>query len=155
MFILAVSYLTTSNLPWFMDLTFQISMPYCSLQHQTLLPSPITSTWALFSLLLHLFILSGVISLLFFTLLLHWSYFSSSILGTYRPGEFIFQCHIFVISFRVMPFHTIHGVLDLIDRVPDELWMEVHDVVQETGSRPSPRKTNPKKQNGCLRRPYK
>ena len=23
--------------------------------------------------------------------------------------------------------------LDLIDRVPDELWMEVHDIVQETG----------------------
>ena len=25
--------------------------------------------------------------------------------------------------------------LDLIDRVPDELWMEVHDIVQETGSK--------------------
>ena len=24
-------------------------------------------------------------------------------------------------------------VLELIDRVPDELWMEVHDIVQETG----------------------
>ena len=23
--------------------------------------------------------------------------------------------------------------LDLIDRVPDELWMEVHDIVQEAG----------------------
>ena len=23
--------------------------------------------------------------------------------------------------------------LDMIDRVPDELWMEVHDIVQETG----------------------
>ena len=23
--------------------------------------------------------------------------------------------------------------LDLIDRVPDELWMELHDIVQETG----------------------
>ena len=23
--------------------------------------------------------------------------------------------------------------LDLIDRVPDELWMDVHDIVQETG----------------------
>ena len=23
--------------------------------------------------------------------------------------------------------------LDLIDRVPDELWMEVHDIVQESG----------------------
>ena len=30
---------------------------------------------------------------------------SSSILGTYRPGEFIFQCPIF------LPFHTVHGVL--------------------------------------------
>ena len=23
--------------------------------------------------------------------------------------------------------------LDLIDRVPDELWLEIHDIVQETG----------------------
>ena len=30
--------------------------------------------------------------------------------------------------------------LDLIGRVPDELWTEVHDIVEETGSRPSPRK---------------
>ena len=35
--------------------------------------------------------------------------------------------------------------LDLIDRVPDELWMEVHDMVQETGSRPSPWKRNAKR----------
>ena len=33
--------------------------------------------------------------------------------------------------------------LDLIDRVPEEIWMEVHDIVQETGS-----KTTPKKRNG-------
>ena len=43
--------------------------------------------------------------------------------------------------------------LDLIDRVPDELWTKVCDVVQ--GSRPSPGKRNATKQNGCLRRPYK
>ena len=30
--------------------------------------------------------------------------------------------------------------LDLIDRVPDELWTEVHDIVQETGSKTIPRK---------------
>ena len=41
---LAISYLITSNLPWFMDLTFQVPMQYCSLQHWTLLPSPVTST---------------------------------------------------------------------------------------------------------------
>ena len=28
--------------------------------------------------------------------------------------------------------------LDLIDRVPDELWMEVHDTVQETGIKTIP-----------------
>ena len=44
MFILAISCLTTSNLPCFMDLTFQVPMPYCSLQHWTLLPLPVTST---------------------------------------------------------------------------------------------------------------
>ena len=52
-------------------------------------------TWALFSLWLHLFILSGVISPLI----------SSSILGIHGPGEFIFQCHIF------LPFPSVHGVL--------------------------------------------
>ena len=34
--------------------------------------------------------------------------------------------------------------LDLTDRVSDELWTEVHDTVQETGARPSPRKRNRK-----------
>ena len=29
--------------------------------------------------------------------------------------------------------------LDLIDRVPDELWMEVHDIVQETGIKTIPK----------------
>ena len=28
--------------------------------------------------------------------------------------------------------------LDLIDRVPDELWNEVHDIVQETGIKTIP-----------------
>ena len=42
--------------------------------------------------------------------------------------------------------------LDLI--VPDELWTEVRDTVQETGIKTIPKK-NAKKQNGCLRRPYK
>ena len=44
MFTLAISCLTTSNLPWFMDLTFQVLMQYCSLQHWTLLLSPVTPT---------------------------------------------------------------------------------------------------------------
>ena len=72
-FTLTISYVTTSNLPWFMDLTFQFPMQYCSLWHWTLLLSPITfSTGLLFLLCLHPFILSGVISPLI----------SSSMLGT-------------------------------------------------------------------------
>ena len=35
--------------------------------------------------------------------------------------------------------------LDLIDKVPDELWMEVHDIVQETGSKTIPKKKKCKK----------
>ena len=45
--------------------------------------------------------------------------------------------------------------LYLIDRVPDELWMEVRDIVQETGIKNIPSKKKCKKQNGCLKRPYK
>ena len=45
--------------------------------------------------------------------------------------------------------------LDLIDRVPEELWMEVHDYVHEAGIKIIPKKKRCKRQNGCLRRPYK
>ena len=34
--------------------------------------------------------------------------------------------------------------LDLIDRVPEELWTEVRDIVQEAVIKPSPRKRNAK-----------
>ena len=50
---------------------------------------------------------------------------------------------------------TLQG-LDLIDRVPDELWTEVRDIAQQTGSKTILKgKKNAKKQNGCLKRPYK
>ena len=99
MFTLAISYLTMSNLPWLMDLMFQVPVQYCS-SHRTKASNftSITShinTWMLFLLWLCLFILSGIISPLF----------SSSILATYQSGEFIFWCPIF------LPFHTVHGVL--------------------------------------------
>ena len=65
-FALAISWLTTSNLPWFMDLTFQVPMKYCSLQHQTLLLSPVTSTTGCCSCF-------GSIPSFFLELFLHWS----------------------------------------------------------------------------------
>jgi len=45
--------------------------------------------------------------------------------------------------------------LDLIDRAPEELWMEVCDIVQEAGIKTMPKKRSARRQNGCLRRPYK
>ena len=96
MFIFAISCMTASNLSWFTDPTFQIPMQYCSLQHRTLPPSPFTSTTE------HCFRFGSASS---FFLELFLLFFSSSILGIYWPGDFIFQCHIF------LPFHTVHGTL--------------------------------------------
>ena len=45
--------------------------------------------------------------------------------------------------------------LDLIDRVPEELWTEVHNIVEEVVIKTIPAKKKCKKQNGCLRRSYK
>ena len=45
--------------------------------------------------------------------------------------------------------------LDLVDRVPEELWMEVHNTVQEPVIKTIPRKRKAKRQNVCLRRLYK
>ena len=157
-FTLAISCLTTSNLPWFMDLTFQVPMQHCSLQHQTF--TSITShihNWALFSLWLHLSILSGVISPLF----------SSGILGTYWPGEFIFWCPIF------LPFHTVHGVLkarilknkkpfpSLVDHVLSELstmthlsWMALYGMAHSFIELRQPRHTGMQNQIGLGKHHY-
>ena len=42
-------------------------------------------------------------------------------------------------SYTVEVMNRFKG-LDLIDRVPDELWIEVHDIVQETGIKTIPPK---------------
>ena len=43
--------------------------------------------------------------------------------------------------------------LDLINRVPEDLWMEVHDTVQEAMIKTIPKKRKCKKKIGSLRRP--
>ena len=96
MFTLAISCLITSHLLWFTDLTFQVSMQYCFLQHQTLLTSPVTSTTG------HCF-LFGSVSSFFLELFL-----SSSPVAYWVPtnlGNSSFSVPIF------LPFHTVHGVL--------------------------------------------
>ena len=45
--------------------------------------------------------------------------------------------------------------LDLIDRVSDELWMEVHDIVQETGIKTIPKKKKYKKAKWLSEEGYK
>jgi len=160
---LAISCLTTSNLPRFMDLTIPGSYRILFFTESDL--ASITShihNSVLFLLWLRPFILSEVISPLI----------PSSILGTYWPGEFIFQCPIFfafsycswgskgknteVVCHSTLQWPTFYHCkttrpyrydlnqipydytvevtnrfkgLDLIDRMPDELWMEVHDIV--------------------------
>ena len=42
--------------------------------------------------------------------------------------------------------------LDLIDTMPEEVWMEVRDIIQEATIKTIPKK---RKANGSLRRPYK
>ena len=66
LFTLAISCLTTSSLPWFMDVIFQVPMQYCTLQHLTLLPSPVTSTTGCC-------LCFGSVSTFFLELFLHWS----------------------------------------------------------------------------------
>ena len=96
MFTLAISCLTISNLPWYMDLTFRF---LCNIpgSFSALEFTSITShihNWVLFLLWLQLFILSGAVSPLI----------SRSILGTYRPVEFIFECPIFCLFILFMGF---------------------------------------------------
>ena len=57
-------------------------------------------------------------------------------------------------DYKVEETNRIKG-LDLIDRVGEELWTEVHDTVQEAVIKTILKKRNAKKHNGCLRRPYK
>ena len=81
MFTLAISYLATSNLPWFMELTFQVPMQYCSLQHWTFLSPPDISTAEhRFLLWLSCFTVSGGVHNCL-------SLFPSSMSDSFRPGE--------------------------------------------------------------------
>ena len=95
MFTLAISCLPTSNLPRFMDLTFQVAMQYWFLQHWTLLPSPVTSTTvSCFRF--------GSISSVFLELFLH-----SCPVAYWAPTNLVSS------SFSVLSFclHTVHCIL--------------------------------------------
>ena len=70
-------------------------------------------------------------------------------MGTYRPGEFLFQYPIIFPSqipneYTVEVRNRFKG-LDLTDREHDELWTEVRDIVQETGIKTIPMEKKHKK----------
>ena len=78
------------------NLTFQVPIQYCSLQHQTILPSPVTSTAG------HCFRFDSL-SLFLLELFLHPSsvaYWASTNLG------------VLLSLLYFLPFHTVHGVLE-------------------------------------------
>ena len=85
MFTLAISCLITSYLPWFLDLTFQISMRYCSLQHQTLLSLPGSATT---DCNFH----SGLASSFFLELFLYSTLVAYWTLTAVLPVSYIFFC---------------------------------------------------------------
>ena len=95
MFALAISCLTIFNLPWFMNLTFQVPMQYFSLQHWTLFLSQVTPTTGC---CFHFFSASSFFLELFIC---------SSPVVDWAPTtcEHSFRCHIF------LPFHAVYGVL--------------------------------------------
>ena len=92
--------LTSANLPWFMNLTFQVPMQYFSLQHQTLLPSPVTST-------------TGCcfcsVSSFFLELFLHWSpvaYWAPTDLGSSSFSILLFCAFILFMRFSKQEYSS-------------------------------------------------
>jgi len=128
---LAISCLTTSNLPWFMDLTFQVPMQYCSLQHQTLLPSPITSTTG------YCFCFGSIPSF-FLELFLHWSpvaYWVPTSLGSSSFRVLSFCLFILFMGFSrqecwsVLPFPSpVDHVLSELSTMIHRSWVALHSM---------------------------
>ena len=122
MFTLAISCLTTSNLPWFMDMTFQVPVQYCSLQHQTLLPSPVTSpTGCCFCL--------GSVSSFFLELFLHWSpvaYWASTDLGSSSFSVLSICLFLLFMGFSRQEYWSSFPVTSPVDHVLSELSTMTH-----------------------------
>ena len=128
-FTLIISRLTTSNLTWFMDLTFQVPMQYCTLQHQTLLPSPVTSTTGCCFCL-------GSICSFFLELVLHWSpvaYWAPTNLGSSSFSVLSFCLFILFMGFSRQDYWSGLPFLSPVDHALSELftmiglsWVALH-----------------------------
>ena len=131
MFTLAISCLTTSNLPWFMDLTFQVPVPYCSLQLQTLLLLPVPSTIGC----CFCFVL---VSLVFLELFLHWSpvaYWEPTDLGNSSFSVLSFCPFILFMGFSWqeywsgLPFlFSVAHILSELSTMTRSFWVALHGI---------------------------
>ena len=63
---------------------------------------------------------------------------------SFLPRRFRYDLNQIPYNYTVEVRNRFKG-LDLIDRVPDELWLEVHDIVQETGIKAIPMEKKCKK----------
>ena len=132
-FTLAVSCLTTSNLPWFMDLTFQVPMQYCSLQHQTLRSSPLTSTTGCCFCF-------GSVSSLFLELFLPWSpvaYWAPTDLGNSSCSVLSFYLFILFMEFSRQEYWSGLPFPSPVDHILSELsiitrlsWVALHGMAR-------------------------
>ena len=124
MFTLAISYLITSNLPWFMKLTFQVLMQYCSLQHQTWVPLPVTSiTGCCFCF--------GSISSFLLELFLHWSpvvYWASTDLGSSSFSVLSFCLFILFMGFSMHEYWSGLPFPSAVDHILSELSTLTHPI---------------------------
>ena len=132
MFTLAISYLTTPNLPWFMDLTFQVPMQHWSLQHWTLLLSPVPSTTGC------CFCFGSILSF-FLESFLHWSlvaYWAPTDLGSSSFSVLSFCFFILFMGFSRQEYWSGLPFPSPVDHVLSELstmtclsWVVLHGMV--------------------------
>ena len=119
---LAISCLTTSNLPWFMDLPFQVPMQYCSLQHLTLPLSPVSST----TVCCFCF---GSIPSFFLELFLHWfpvAYWASTDMGSSSFSVLSFCLFILFMGFSRQKYWSGFPFASPVDHILSELSTMTH-----------------------------
>ena len=115
-FTLVISCLTTFNFPWFMNLTFQVPMQYCSLQHQTLLLSPVPSTN-------RCCFCFGSIPSFFLELFLHWSpvaYWAPTDLGSSSFSVLSFCFFILFMRFSRQEYWSGLPFPSPVDHIPSD-----------------------------------
>ena len=127
-FTLAISCLTPSNLPWFMDLTIQVPMQYCSLQHWTLLLSPVTSTTG------YCFCFGSIPSF-FLELFLHGSpvtYWAPTDLGSFSFSILSFCLFILFMGFSRQEYWSGLPFLSPVDHILSDLYHQTIALTRQT-----------------------